>query len=471
MLRTVFIVLFCLTGLLWADNMKQKLSLSLEECLALAEKESLTMLRAESAKQKLDFQVIYQWLNYVPRLEYGLDSYYADESNLVDNRETSHTRNFQFEHKFTFTQRLFDSKLVELCTNEKNEKIKREIIALSFKSAVSCIVREAYYNALIYGEKILALEQYRNLLQTGMRTGADVYAQLLQDHLLDFLTELELALTDTRHAVEAEKRVILKTMQKPLNTELILTSPPADFDSDFEKDTRTALQNNVYLKRFLLEKMIKENEISLLKYSCLPRISVSLSDQFNKNMSVELNADLFKYSSDPFAVDLNSSLVLAEDRYDYNFTTNTWDKYDLYSNMNQTGMKAEVVITIPLQQIVYSANKQKEEKNGLYDLELKTREQVLAILQNLASLAARMEYANEILQILDKKILIKQRILKTTGVDLKLTQLSDINLFREELNAVLQLINRKFDTLEKKFVSQNQYLAALESGTSSEMLP
>lgn len=459
-------------------NLKE-LRLSLEDCLKKASTKSYQALHNRLDDDELTLDLVRDWFVFLPEFEYEVDygilnyetgkkaadksfpgSAYIEgyplESFQVEDESTFDMQNIQ--HKIRFSQRLFDSRLVQYIIDSKEQALDHQILKTTFTTSINDLVRKLYYETLILQEKAAYLNDF--LTNYKKIESVKIYSLLEERTLIAMQKDL---LTTNEEIVKNKYR-LLNLIMEPLSKELILTSSLPKLTISKTQDEKYALMNNIILKhrQKMFTKEKQQYALSILDF--IPelnlRVKHEISDNFDVGVDMRLRGKNFQ--ADVFGEYLiyeNTDELLVS-KLDDGFKSSSTNNDLTYYDMRDTTFS--LIGKISLDKLARNGVTVKEYRNNIHRVNLLIKEYEAEIKYSLAKKYDELIKLDTLLSLDEKSMTINRDIytellanVKTFDIDALYSVSSYLNNYK---NAVNTYYNKKYDYYE----SISEYYRILE---------
>ncbi|OHD16364.1 MAG: hypothetical protein A2086_06585 [Spirochaetes bacterium GWD1_27_9] len=393
------------------------LNLSIEECVDLAEKTSYDVIKTQIDKENLDISLISNWFAYLPDVTFSLDdsnryNYVGEEKKyqLPDNyKEQTSSNDNTLRQKIKFSQKIFDSSTIDLIIDSKNHKIKKEILVDQYKLSIRYLVRQLYYETLVFEEQ---LDYYIKTLELFKNTGATngIEGLFSADNTITKLN-IEKNILWLESKITENKLSLLSTLRRPLTKKLILTTPLKEIVLNKENDIKLALEKNIIIKNKYIDIEEQKKDYVLNFMNFFPNLNIGLDSKFADNLTLGVNFNMqgksinAAMSGEYLLYDYNNYYYVSKiDDYKYNYEnkkTNDWD----FGNFNLS-----IIGSIDLDKLANTGLSVKRLKNEIIKYETDISSYKDSVILSMEKLYLNIKKISKNIQILTAKIdYIKQK--------------------------------------------------------------
>ncbi|MBN2442355.1 MAG: hypothetical protein JXJ04_13455 [Spirochaetales bacterium] len=420
------------------------LKLSLEDCIAMAEQESLDKLFAQIEEERLDIKNATNWRIFLPEAGYRLettgqeteyiyhgegdppspiDYYYNNQWNYLNIDDDTVTKQQYLKHDAFIRQRLFDSHWLKTFEDIKSTRLRKEILTTLFKGRVRYDVRTAYYRCLIYQEGSRKCEEVLKEFITGVPLNNSL-GLLMEVEQKSVLLDIKGGILSYNRLIDNYKKTLLTILQKPMDSKLELTTPLKTITFNMETARKTALENNLSLKKLAIQRMMNKTDLSQDMFAYFPALNFTfntpLADKLTGNITAKIDP-----GSSSFYVDMEAKYIL-DDRYVEWDTLGGSTISDITEDMlwtREDKTKFSLRLTYSLSDLLNANDRRRIDKMNLKSTDIQIKKEIAKTLYDLEEFVNNHEYNVRSLELdnerlalfLNKKNLLEQAAASNNG--------------------------------------------------------
>ncbi|OHD52133.1 MAG: hypothetical protein A2015_15450 [Spirochaetes bacterium GWF1_31_7] len=473
--RVLFILLLITTNINAAELNFSNKTITLEECIKIAETASLDTAINDIQKSNYDLAVISRWFNYLPDVDFnmyknysyldvGKENNYQLPRNYADFEETTGKSTITGTN-LPFRQKIFDANLVTLLSDANSIRTKRDIITDEFKVNLHEKIRRNYYEILLNEQK---LNYYTAILDNFKPATSTGYDALL--HADDRITALriEKIILDLNEAVINQKRYLLYCLQLPLNKQLILTTPLVFPELNTDADKASVLLNNTKLKNLRIKLYENKRTFAMGFMQFIPKSSLSLDTIINDNLKLGVDVNL---DGSNFGVDLIGEYLIYQNKETYYIykdakepvITSTNNPKSINDwNINDTKLKLQS--TISLDRIASAGVDIKRLRNAVEMAQIDITREKNILLINFENIALDISGLKKDIELVTEKLAYaqsKKELLKKSSLQ---DDIAKLEYYESRNNDILSytesLFNTKLDLIKAYII----YMRVIQGG-------